>query len=103
MGHKHISTQKQKMDTMMKKMNIRCGGYQKIGSDLMVKSRALSNKLIEMDNELKIYQELKEKEGKIIPQRMEKWQDMIKIEKERQIELQNEYERLKNGHDALLQ
>ena len=74
-----------------------------IGQDLMKNNVSLRNKLIEMEDELRIYEELKEKEMKIIPQRMEKWNEFIKIEKERHNELQREYEELKHEHDQLLQ
>jgi len=101
--YQHIVTQKKKTMAMQKKINIRMAGYNKIGSDLMHKNAALRNKLIEMEDQLLIYKELKEKETRIIPQRIEKWKKLIQIEKERQQKLQNEYEVLKNEHDALLQ
>merc|ERR1712228_1040641 len=79
--HEHIAKQKKKMETMRKKMEIRNGGYLKIGNGLNMKDGKLRNKLIEMEDELEIYQELKEKEERIIPQRIKKWERLIKIEK----------------------
>ena len=98
-----IMAQKRKMEGMEKKLNIKMGGYNKVGNDLLNKNVSLRNKLIEMEDNLRSYEELKEREMKVIPQRIKKWEGLIKIEKERQSKLQNEYEKLKNEHDDLLQ
>mmetsp|Transcript_58914 Transcript_58914/g.93722 ORF Transcript_58914/g.93722 Transcript_58914/m.93722 type:complete len:93 (+) Transcript_58914:1-279(+) len=90
------------MDEMHQKMEIMMGGYQKLGTDLMVKNVALRKKVMQQESMMRVFEVLKEREIKVIPQRMRKWNEWISVEKERQHKLQNEYERLSNEREKLL-
>eukprot|EP01083_Nonionella_stella_P029849 82020_1 len=100
--YQQIMKQKQKCDGMEGKLKIRMGGYDAIGQELWTKYVTARNKWCEMEDEYRIYQELKAKEERIIPQRIRKWNAWIEQEKERHNKLQNEYQRLKDEHDSLL-
>ena len=101
--NQQIMNQRNKIKTMEQKLNIKMGGYNRVGLELLNKNINLRNKLIEMEQNLLIYEELQDKETRIIPQRIKKWNELIKKEKERQYKLQNQYEKLRNQHDELLQ
>jgi len=95
-----VHQQQQRMHEMEQKLAIKMGGYDKIGRAWMAKNEHLRRRLMEMQTECAIFEQLKERELSVIPQRIAKWKQMIETEKKRQTALQMEYENIQHEHDS---
>merc|ERR1712013_747396 len=93
---------RERAENVKKRLKVRMAGYERVSGQLMSEQMAMREKLLEMSEEKRIYEELEQREAKVIPQRIKKWEVLIAREKKRHSELQKEYEELKREHDALI-
>ncbi|ETO24492.1 hypothetical protein RFI_12662 [Reticulomyxa filosa] len=88
------------------KLDVLCKGYQNIAKfccffflkkkiNTAKNIRELHTKLLEADTQIRIYQELKEREAEVIPYRLKEWKYLLEKEKQRENELQHKFEDLR--------